>query len=110
MLNYNIRLTKEQIYNYPAEVPAKIKEYKEENGDTWYLIDTKEIPSPTTYQKEIVIDIIRSMQQAINPKLYKTSKSLNTVDFLDLAYNMLSLTGLTEKEVFLDDKNFNKNA
>lgn len=106
MIEYNIRLTKEQIKDYSEEVLKKVTLYTQENGDQWYLINTRDIPSSPIYSKEIVIDLIRSMHQALNPELYKSSKCLITEDFLDLAYCMLSFTGLTEKEVFLDDENF----
>ena len=57
------------------------------------------IPLHTTrlFTEQQVLDLILSMDIAINPEIYESSKNLGTEDFCDLANCKADEYGLTEK-------------
>lgn len=57
------------------------------------------IPTHTTrlFTEQQVLDLILSMEIAINPEAYTSSKDLGTEDFCDLAICKADEYGLTEK-------------
>lgn len=57
------------------------------------------IPTHTTrlFTKQQVLDLILSMDIAINPEMYKSSKDLGTEDFCDLAICKANEYGLEEE-------------
>ncbi len=50
-----------------------------------------------TYTKEQVLDLIFSMDMAINPENYESSKNLTPEDFLDLATSKADKLGLRKE-------------
>ena len=75
-------------------------------GSSAYMIPIERL-KPKFYTKNDIIDLLRSMSQAIDPTLYKSSENLITEDFFDLALCKAGQYGITEQELWYDDPNFN---
>ena len=74
-------------------------------GSSAYIIPIERL-NTKIYTKDDIIDLLRSMSQAIDPTLYKSSENLDTIDFFDLALCKASQYGITEQELWYDDPNF----
>ena len=80
-----------QILEFDSEINASIEASECQDG----LV----IPLHTTrlFTEQQVLDLILSMDIAINPETYKSSKHLGTEDFCDLAICKANEYGLSEK-------------
>ncbi len=67
----------------------------------------EKLEKPTSYYtKEVVIELLRSMLEAADPRAYKSSQDLYGDNFADVPFSYLEKLGLTEEEVFLSDPDF----
>ena len=107
MKNYNKLLQKtnqlalspnDQLYTRVFALLELVEELQEK---------VKILEKPTSYYtKEIVIELLRSMLKAADPRAYKSSQDLYGDNFADVPFSYLEKLGLTEEEVFLSDPNF----
>ena len=80
-----------EVLEFDSEINANIEASKCQDG----LV----IPLHTNrlFTEQQVLDLILSMDIAINPETYKSSKNLGTEDFCDLAICKADEYGLSEK-------------